>query len=256
MTILLRSTLLLALAGGVTSMAAAAQAGTDCGATLALDAATGPAHAAGTLTGNEICEYTIEAEAGQKMTVQIDSSAPMEAFLIEPIEQVLGDGQPLVLPKSGAYVLRVGMMRAIAANNAGEQSFDLNVTLDAGTAGLAAEAAAATGGRIEGEAVATLDLAGMYEGVLPCASCPGIETTINLYADGSFTRTMVYRDQADGTDQDAGQWWMQEGVLTLHSDDADEQDTHLVVVEDEVLELTEKDGTPVGTEYRLKRTGD
>ncbi len=256
MNTMLRTTLLLATVGGFSAVGSMAYAATDCGASLSLDPSAGPVHTSGSITGNEICEYTIEAEAGQKMTVQIDSSAPMEAFLIEPIEQVLGDGQPLVLPKSGAYVLRVGMMRAIAANNPGEQSFDLNVTLDAGTAGLAAESAAATGGRIEGEAVATLDLAGMYEGVLPCASCPGIETTINLYADGSFTRTMVYRDQADGTAQDAGQWWMQEGVLTLHSDDADEQDTHLVVVEDEVLELTEKDGTPIGTEYRLKRTGD
>lgn len=37
-----------------------------------------------------------------------------------------------------------------------------------------------------------LDWAGSYSGVLTCADCPGIETTIRLEADGSFERRMVY----------------------------------------------------------------
>lgn len=39
-----------------------------------------------------------------------------------------------------------------------------------------------------------LDWAGTYSGVLPCASCPGIDTTVTLNADGSFERRMIYID--------------------------------------------------------------
>ncbi len=41
-----------------------------------------------------------------------------------------------------------------------------------------------------------LDWAGSYSGVLPCASCPGIETTVTLGQDGSFERRMVYIDES------------------------------------------------------------
>lgn len=41
-----------------------------------------------------------------------------------------------------------------------------------------------------------LDWAGRYSGVLPCASCPGIETTVTLGQDGSFERRMVYIDES------------------------------------------------------------
>lgn len=41
-----------------------------------------------------------------------------------------------------------------------------------------------------------LDWAGSYSGVLPCASCPGIETTVTLGADGSFERRMVYIEES------------------------------------------------------------
>lgn len=41
-----------------------------------------------------------------------------------------------------------------------------------------------------------LDWAGTYSGVLPCASCPGIDTVVSLHSDGTFERTMHYLDQA------------------------------------------------------------
>lgn len=41
-----------------------------------------------------------------------------------------------------------------------------------------------------------LDWAGTYSGVLPCASCPGIETVITLREDGTFERSMLYIDEA------------------------------------------------------------
>lgn len=37
-----------------------------------------------------------------------------------------------------------------------------------------------------------LDWAGVYEGVLPCADCPGIQTRLSLQQDGRFELTMRY----------------------------------------------------------------
>ncbi|MGI2058514.1 copper resistance protein NlpE [Shewanella baltica] len=38
----------------------------------------------------------------------------------------------------------------------------------------------------------SLDWAGSYEGVLPCASCEGIQTLITLQSDNSFVKETVY----------------------------------------------------------------
>lgn len=42
----------------------------------------------------------------------------------------------------------------------------------------------------------SLDWAGRYSGVLPCASCPGIETVVTLNNDGTFERSMLYIDES------------------------------------------------------------
>ncbi len=44
----------------------------------------------------------------------------------------------------------------------------------------------------------SLDYAGTYTGVFPCADCPGIKTEITLNADSSFTKKMTYLEQKDG----------------------------------------------------------
>jgi heat shock protein HslJ len=41
----------------------------------------------------------------------------------------------------------------------------------------------------------SLDWAGVYEGVLPCADCPGIETRLTLGSDGTFERQARYLDR-------------------------------------------------------------
>ncbi|MCS6237809.1 copper resistance protein NlpE [Shewanella baltica] len=41
----------------------------------------------------------------------------------------------------------------------------------------------------------SLDWAGSYEGVLPCASCEGIQTLITLQSDNSFVQETVYLGQ-------------------------------------------------------------
>ncbi len=42
----------------------------------------------------------------------------------------------------------------------------------------------------------SLDWAGTYSGVLPCADCPGIDTVVTLHSDGTYERSMLYIDEA------------------------------------------------------------
>jgi copper homeostasis protein (lipoprotein) len=48
--------------------------------------------------------------------------------------------------------------------------------------------------------------AGKFTGTLPCADCPGIDETLELGADGSFTLTDVYRERPQGTFSMQGTW--------------------------------------------------
>lgn len=40
-----------------------------------------------------------------------------------------------------------------------------------------------------------LDWAGLYEGILPCADCPGIKTRLSLQRDGRFELSTQYLDR-------------------------------------------------------------
>lgn len=46
---------------------------------------------------------------------------------------------------------------------------------------------------------------GVYFGVLPCASCPGIETTITLNEDGTYERVENYLENEDADDSSKGE---------------------------------------------------
>ncbi|HLT89939.1 MAG TPA: copper resistance protein NlpE N-terminal domain-containing protein [Woeseiaceae bacterium] len=64
----------------------------------------------------------------------------------------------------------------------------------------------------------SLDWAGTYSGILPCADCPGIETTVTLHADGRYERRMVYLERSVAPLTDAGSFsWNAAGsAVTLH----------------------------------------
>lgn len=42
--------------------------------------------------------------------------------------------------------------------------------------------------------------AGIYEGVLPCNGCPGIQTTLTLRPDQTFSLASIYLGEAAGTE--------------------------------------------------------
>lgn len=67
----------------------------------------------------------------------------------------------------------------------------------------------------------SLDWAGVYRGVLPCADCPGIETRVSVQRDGSFERTTRYLGKGDRVFVERGRFeWDAEGrrVLTRADD--------------------------------------
>lgn len=69
----------------------------------------------------------------------------------------------------------------------------------------------------------SLNYEGVYRGVLPCADCSGIETTITLDRSGNYTRTMKYLGKAgDATYTDSGKYkWDETGnKIELDSESA------------------------------------
>ena len=87
----------------------------------------------------------------------------------------------------------------------------------------------------------SLDWAGTYEGVLPCADCPGIQTRLVLLADGQFELSTRYIDrQATPTTTRGRVGWNAAGSdITLGSGDAAPQ---FRVGEGRLLQLN-RDGT-------------
>lgn len=59
-------------------------------------------------------------------------------------------------------------------------------------------------------------VAGVYEGMLPCADCSGIRTAIYVRANGTYTRTSTYvgaegKDGREAAFEEAGAWERLEG---------------------------------------------
>lgn len=61
----------------------------------------------------------------------------------------------------------------------------------------------------------SLDYTGTYKGTLPCADCQGIETTLTIANDSSFTRVMKYMGKKDNNEfTENGKYkWNAEGSI-------------------------------------------
>src|SRR5690606_19282658 len=65
----------------------------------------------------------------------------------------------------------------------------------------------------------SLDWAGTYSGILPCADCPGIRTTIALDADGRFERTLAWLESGVAPRTESGTFsWNAAGSAVLLQD--------------------------------------
>lgn len=70
-----------------------------------------------------------------------------------------------------------------------------------------------------------LDWPGTYSGVLPCADCEGIQTSVTIYPDGRYTRRATYLGKSPAPRSDEGNFsWDDDGrAIALKSADGSEQ---------------------------------
>lgn len=101
----------------------------------------------------------------------------------------------------------------------------------------------------------SLDWAGTYHGVLPCADCAGIATTVTLAADGSYRTELRYLGKPDGQFHSAGHFtWNAAGsTVTLEGSES----ARYFVAENRLIRLA-RDGTritgPLAAHYVLTKT--
>lgn len=108
-----------------------------------------------------------------------------------------------------------------------------------------------------------------YAGTLPCASCPGIETTFTLMdrgdgQGGGFSMTEVYLEEEDGTFESAGQWALEtrevaEGdeaeVYVLTSEEMENFGVRMYeIVDEDTIRLLDQEGQRIDSElpYELE----
>ena len=88
----------------------------------------------------------------------------------------------------------------------------------------------------------SLDYLGTYEGTLPAADCPGIQTTLTLDPDGTYTLHMEYIDR-DAEFDEKGVFCVKENLLTLTQlDDGSEE---YYKVEENRLRMLDAEKQPV-----------
>ena len=101
--------------------------------------------------------------------------------------------------------------------------------------------------------------AGSFKGTLPCADCPGIDTSVDLRADGTGTLSDKYRERNAETSE-TGTWTVEENGkrIRFDPDSKDERDRLYSVDSNNQISLLGSDGQPAasGLDYSLKRTGD
>jgi copper homeostasis protein (lipoprotein) len=101
--------------------------------------------------------------------------------------------------------------------------------------------------------------AGVFSGTLPCADCPGIDTTITLNRDGSYTVHETYQGKpGKGFDSD-GTWTAEENGkrVRLDPNSKSEQDRLFAVASQDQIDQLDGEGKPIDTQapHALKRTG-
>ena len=99
--------------------------------------------------------------------------------------------------------------------------------------------------------------AGTYAGMLPCADCPGIDSTIAFTPEGAYTLSETYQDADKSSFLSKGTWSVRgDGkAIQLDPEDKDEYDRAFTIASPTELLALDREGKAItGTvEYRLKR---
>lgn len=99
------------------------------------------------------------------------------------------------------------------------------------------------------------DLVGTYSATLPCASCPGIDTTLTLEANGRYRLHEVYQGEDRAPVETVGKWEIDDGKLELDPDADGETDREFAIDSVDALTLLGEDGRRAesGLNYTLNR---
>lgn len=62
-------------------------------------------------------------------------------------------------------------------------------------------------------------LNGTFEGTLPCADCPGLQTLININPDSTFHMEETYLESDEETTITEGTWSLEKDIITFDSGD-------------------------------------
>ncbi len=62
------------------------------------------------------------------------------------------------------------------------------------------------------------EICGTYKGLMPAASGPGIDITLQINMNGTFKRKLVYVGEKDGTFLESGRYTVSGSLLTLETD--------------------------------------
>ncbi len=105
----------------------------------------------------------------------------------------------------------------------------------------------------EHTAETALDYEGTYKGVLPCADCPGIATTLTINKDNTFAYTYTYLNSEDQLHHYTGPYTLKENTLTIQ---VDGRPIHFFVGESRVIFMGEQHTPNTGelaNHYELKK---
>lgn len=93
----------------------------------------------------------------------------------------------------------------------------------------------------------SVDWAGVYKGLIPCADCPGIEDEIRLNDDLTYERTMVYLERGDSRFSEEGrfEWDETGGKVRLLADDTPGHEGNWFRVGENRLIMLDIEGNPI-----------
>jgi len=95
-----------------------------------------------------------------------------------------------------------------------------------------------------------------FQGLLPCADCPGIDYQLNLFDDGVFYLRMSYSERGDATFDDIGTWSIDANSGTLALWGSAETPTLFRIVNEGTLRLLDSQGNDIASRlsYDLRRS--